>query len=78
MTKDKYNQKYKKFKPSEMGMFCHDNKDKIVSCDFYMHIDCPETCKFSQEVLGIGAADKGTTNAINRGLERLAKRNGDV
>ncbi len=43
----------------------------ITHCDFYMHIKCPETCNYAQEVLGIGATDQGTAKRIKEGLEKI-------
>jgi len=28
------------------------NKKKSLECNFFMHEDCPETCKYAKDILG--------------------------
>jgi len=40
----------------------------VVSCDFYMTDDCPETCGYAEEIRGWGIG--AITHDLGKGLEK--------
>lgn len=56
---------------------CKNNKD---NCQWYMHKACRNSCHYALDIQGVGAADQGTANRIQSGLDKLMKdvgRKGD-
>lgn len=55
--------------PEHYKQFCENPKIGILSCDFYMHKDCPNTCYFAKRI------KQGISHLAKTGLERhLAKK----
>ena len=51
--------------------FCNDSK--VNPCEYFMSKDCPETCGYSKEIMGIGSSDTQTAKRIRKNIEMLLK-----